>query len=118
MKYDKWDYLDHMLMSLTNIKEFMDGINEECEFVSNKMLRSAVTMELLGFAELVKKTVDLGALPGNLHPWRGIIRFRDRTAHWYHTTDFALVYRVVADDLPKLSEILEELKKTLQLADN
>lgn len=118
MKYSGWDYLDHMLVSLTNINEFMYGISKESEFVSNKMLRSAVTMELLGFAELVKKTVDLGTLPGNLHPWKGIIRFRDRTAHWYHTTDFALVYRIVAYDLPELSEILEKQKKTLLLTDN
>jgi len=118
MKYSGWDYLDHMLMSLSNIKEFMDTISEESEFVSNKMLRSAVTMELLGLSELVKKTVDLGTLPGNIQPWKGIIRFRDRTAHWYHTTDFALVYRIVVDDLPELGKILEEQKKKISVQDS
>ena len=106
MKHSGWDYLDHMLVSLSNIKEFMSAVNQESDFVNNKMLRSAVTMELLSFAELVKKTVDLGTLPGNQQPWKGIIRFRDRTAHWYHTTDFALVYRIVTDDLPVVDELL------------
>ena len=100
-----------MITALDLIFEFIKDVQTEERFVNDKLLCRAVTMELLGFSELVKKTVELGTISDAGKPWNDIVRFRDRTSHWYHNTDFVQVYRIVRDDLPKLYEYLKQVQQ-------
>ena len=108
MKDSEWGYLEHMITAINNISEFMTGIDDEQNFVNNKLVRSAVCMELLNFGELVKKTADMGIVSGAEYPWKNIIRFRDRTSHWYHTTDFSIIYKIVTSDMPVAVNLLNK----------
>jgi len=111
MKYSGWDFLEHMLKACEDINEFMTGVTSVTEFTSNKMLRSAVTMELFNFSELVKKTTEDGTLSGKTKPWRDIVRFRDKVGHWYTRLDFESVYDIVTNHLPAVHAYLKEQKR-------
>ncbi|MCL2014746.1 MAG: DUF86 domain-containing protein [Defluviitaleaceae bacterium] len=111
MKYSGWDFLEHMLRACELIERFMVDVKDVDEFINDELRCRAVTMELFGFAELVKKTAEDGTLPGKMNPWREIIRFRDKVGHWYFETNFKVVYDVVTKHLPTVHTYLKEQKR-------
>ena len=111
MQYSGWSLLDHMIAALNLISEFMQSTPTKESFLDNKLVSRAVTMELFNFAELVKKTSEDGTLPGNMYPWREIIRFRDKMGHWYFTTNFSLIYDIVVNHLPSVAAYLQQQQK-------
>lgn len=112
MKSNRQGLFHHMEESLKNIDEFMETAKDEKKFTENKLVRSAVCMELLNFVELVKKSAADGIVPAHDYPWKNIIRLRDRTSHWYHKTDFGVIYRIVTEDLPNIRAELAKIAKT------
>ena len=114
MKDNGWGYLEHMLQACADIEEFCQECTTVDDFVANKMMRSAVTMELLNLGELVKKTAELGTIDGTDVLWKNIIRFRDRTSHWYHTTDFSTVWSIVENRIPKIYDFLKQQQQQVK----
>ena len=114
MERNDWSYLEHMLQACENIFEFMQGFESENDFVGSKVHRGAVTMELLSLGELVKKTCEHGSIDGRDDLWRNVIRFRDRTSHWYHTTDFSIVYTIVINRVPLIYAALQQQQRQQQ----
>ena len=108
MKSNNWYYLEHMLQACEDIIEFLKDCSSAEEFAASKMLRSATTMELLNLGELIKKSSELGNIDGKHEMWQSLIRFRDRTAHWYHTTDFITVYTIAKMRIPKIYMYLQQ----------
>ena len=56
MKYEGWDYLDHMVQTCDELYECMENINSAEDLRASVKTRRAVVMCLLDLGELFKAT--------------------------------------------------------------
>lgn len=104
-----WDACD----AAEAIASFIAGRTMEA-YRADRMLRSAVERqcEILGEAlnRLARDAPDLVArIPGH----RQAIAFRHRLAHGYATLDDGIVWRVAAEEVPRLATVLAGLLREL-----
>lgn len=106
------DYLNDILDSIADIKEFVKGMS--CEnFTGDKKTIKAVVRSLEVIGEAANKIpLDIrGSYPAI--PWQEIIDMRNKLIHEYFGIDIDIVWQTIEDDLNPLEEtarkILHEL---------
>ena len=103
MKKDPVIYLNHILESISRIKEYTEKVNKE-EFLDSKLIQDAVirNFEIIGEA-----TKQLDADFKNKYTfieWKKIAGMRDKLIHDYLGVDLWAVWGVVENVVPKLEE--------------
>lgn len=96
---------------LRDILEAVFAINEHLEHGSldHGIVFDAVLYRLLQIGEAINAT-DPSLLAKEPHiDWRGPVATRNRLAHQYWDTAYAVVESIVVDDLPVLVEAVERL---------
>lgn len=91
-------------------KDLINNVSEE-KFLSNEMMKRAVSMTVINIGELVKTLTD-EVRENNKHiPWKAMAGMRDITAHRYQTLRMEDVYLAANKELP---EIVLEIEKILE----
>ena len=104
------DYLNDILESIADIREFTAGMTKE-DFSKDKKTINAVVRSLEVIGEAANK------LPNHIrdrHPeisWQETVGMRNRLIHEYFGVDLKMVWKTVKDDLPMLKEQINNLLK-------
>ena len=95
--------LRHMLDAADKIQQFLDG-HERTDLETDEMLALAIVrlLEIIGEAA-ARMSVDVQDELGEI-PWAQIVGMRNRLIHGYFDVALDIVWAVVCDDLPDLTE--------------
>lgn len=104
---------DHVIIEkIISETDFIDsainGMSSE-EFLSNELVKRAMSMSLINIGELVKNLSTEFRDDHQEVPWRLIAGFRDIAAHKYQTLDMKDVYLTITSDIPQLKEQLDSI---------
>ena len=97
-----------LLIASQDALEFTRALSKEA-FLSSRLHQNAVirALEVIGEAAGHVSSISQMALPKI--PWREITGMRHRLIHGYAEVDLALVWRVIAEDIPPLIKMLVPL---------
>ena len=99
--------LAHIRECIKRIQEYTGGKRET--FYSSHLVQDAVVRNLQTLAESTQKlSAGLKASEPGI-PWRSIAGFRNVLAHGYLGLDQEVVWSVIEQDLPKLTEAIERM---------
>ncbi len=89
------------------IRDFLKGKTYE-DYRSDALLKSGVERQFEIIGEALKRVRDKNEVfIEEIQGWRGAISFRNILAHGYEDIDDELVWGIIEDDLPILTEDLE-----------
>lgn len=106
------DYLGHMRLAISRIKEYVDG-HSEVEFLRNTLLQDAVirNIEILGEASnnIMKRFPEFSTEHHEI-PWEAVYYMLNRIIHGYATIDYELVWIVINRDIEDLDAKLRSFQ--------
>jgi uncharacterized protein with HEPN domain len=111
MKKDQIIYIEHIVSSITKIKEYTEGINE-ASFLANSLIQDAVIRNLEIIGEATKKVTEDFRKKYPEVEWKKIAGMRDKLIHDYIGVDLWAVWAVVEKSIPTLSSQIETILKT------
>ena len=102
------DYLNDILESITDIREFTAGMTKENFYADRKTIKAVVrSLEVIGEAA--------GKIPQqsrNTYPevsWLEIIGMRNRLIHEYFGVDLDIVWQTIEEDLESLDKTVKRI---------
>ena len=98
------------VLSELNLGSEMLGDASLESFLSNEMLKRAISMTVINIGELIKNIMPELRSDHPDIPWKAIAGMRDLTAHKYQTLRMEDVYYTVKNDFPNLKERLANLQ--------
>ena len=105
---DLTDYLNDIIIAITDIEEFTHGMSYEMFSEDKKTINAVIrSLEVLGEAtkhiplSFRKKHPDI--------PWNKMAGMRDVLIHDYMGVDLMTVWKVSQERLPELKSLLEKL---------
>ncbi len=104
--------MPYNLDSINTIEKYVKYIDFE-DFKSDIKTYQAVISELEIIGEATKNIYDFLKIKYPEYPWRLIIDMRNRISHAYFGINFKLIWDVILYDLPKLKDIIIQIKETL-----
>lgn len=109
--------LHHIIQYCSQASETMDLFGKDYHvFENNNTYRNACCLCLLQIGELTYSLTDNFKTSHSGVPWKQIRGFRNIVAHAYGTIEPAVVWDILANDLPVLESYcamcIEELKKS------
>jgi uncharacterized protein with HEPN domain len=99
-------YLTHILESIGNVQEFLSGVAIE-QFITNRMIQSAVIRELEVVGEAAGKLEDGFRTSYPNIPWRMVVAMRNRLTHEYWDVDLVKIYNICTGELLELKKDIE-----------
>jgi uncharacterized protein with HEPN domain len=102
------DYINDIIESITDIKEFTKGITFE-DFLKDRKTIKAVVRSLEIIGEAANK------IPENIWkkypetPWQEIIGMRNKLIHEYFGTDLNIVWQTIEEDLVPLGKTVNKI---------
>ncbi|MBU0894246.1 MAG: DUF86 domain-containing protein [Nanoarchaeota archaeon] len=103
MKRDTGLFIEDILSSIKNIKEFSKNLDKE-KFFKDNLRQSAIVRQLEIIGEAVKNIPDSFRKKYPKIPWKNIAGFRDILSHAYFGINLDRVWNIIEFDLPKLKE--------------
>ena len=100
--------LEHMLEDAQDAINFASQAGSVEAFSKDKMICKAVVMSILNIGELAKHLPLEYKMKNSEIPWKSISGMRDVAAHGYHIMNHKIIWDVVKNYLPKLSDFLKE----------
>lgn len=111
------DYLNDILESISDIKEFVAGIDYE-NFLRDKKTSKAVIRSLEIIGEAAKQIPEPLRNSHKEIPWQEIMGMRNKLAHEYFGVDLDIVWQSIHEDIDPLEAVVKEVLLTLdQVAD-
>ncbi|MCX7090397.1 MAG: DUF86 domain-containing protein [Legionellales bacterium] len=106
-------YLEHILASISLIQEYLKDCTRE-QLGQKRMVYDAVLRNLQILSESVQKIpLELKANYPDI-PWKDIAGFRNVLVHNYlEGIDCDIVWVVTQQELPKLRDVIAEMKKSI-----
>ena len=102
-------YISHILSAIESIEEFTRGLDHD-NFLSNKLVQSAVIRQVEIIGEATKNLSESLRADESRAPWRDIAGMRDFLIHEYFGVDLEEVWKTVSEDVPRLKEIVKSLQ--------
>ncbi len=106
------DYLNDILESISDIKEFTAGMTQESFSKDKKTIKAVVrSLEVIGEA--------VGKIPQqirNKYPeasWQEIIGMRNRLIHEYFGIDVDIIWQTLGEDLKPLEVVIQRMVNDL-----
>lgn len=99
--------LEHILESINNIYEFIDGLSSK-QILTDKIRYFAIVYQLVVIGEASNLLTKEFRTQHSQTPWREIINMRNFIVHGYNIVDKKEVLSVIQDDLPILKTQIEE----------
>jgi uncharacterized protein with HEPN domain len=103
-------YLNHIIDAIKNVLADTEGFNFE-DFSANRQVKDAVTRNIEIIGEAVKRLSKEVSEKYSDVPWQKIARTRDMLIHHYFDVDDQQLWKIVAEDLPKLKISVEKILK-------
>ena len=100
------------MISETDIGLKILGDKSPEEFISDEILKRALSMTVINIGEPAKVVTDDFRSANKEFPWKAVAGMRDITAHRYQTLRMEDVYMTVHDEYPVLKKQLELILKT------
>jgi len=111
MHKDPIEYLKHILDECKYINSVITPEMEKNEFLENETLKRAVIRSLEIIGEATKKiSADL-KYSWNSISWKNMAGMRDRLIHDYMGVNYSIVWDVVKNKIPELSNQIENVIK-------
>ena len=102
------DYLNDILESIADIKEFVGGMTFEHFAKDRKTVKAVVrSLEIVGEAANKIPRSILEQYPET--SWQEIIGMRNRLIHEYFGVDLDIVWQTIEDDLASLEETVKRI---------
>jgi uncharacterized protein with HEPN domain len=101
-------FLKHILDSINQIEEYIDGMGFE-DFVSSKLVQDGVVRQLEIIGEATKHLSPQLREKYPKIPWEDIAGMRDRLIHHYFGVDLEVVWDTVEKDLPALKKNVKKI---------
>jgi uncharacterized protein with HEPN domain len=108
MSFEWRDYLLHILGEAEYLRRASEGVSAEA-FLADETLQRAFVRSLQVIGEATKKLPDDFRAAHADVPWSSLARMRDRLIHGYFGVDYQLVWDVVRNKIPELSEAVEKI---------
>ena len=104
MKKSSIIFLSHILENIENIEEFTKGVLKDI-FLKDKEKQYAVTRGVEIIGEAVKNLSLSFREKHSLVKWSKITGTRDKLIHQYFGVDVKLLWDIVKDELPILTQV-------------
>ncbi|MCX5809996.1 MAG: DUF86 domain-containing protein [Proteobacteria bacterium] len=102
------DYLNDILESISDIKEFVVGIDYE-NFLRDKKTSKAVIRSLEIIGEAAKNIPEPLRNSQKEIPWQEIMGMRNKLAHEYFGVDLDIVWQSIHEDVSPLEAAVKEM---------
>lgn len=102
------DYLNDILESISDIKEFVVGIDYE-NFLRDKKTSKAVIRSLEIIGEAAKNIPEPLRNSQKEIPWQEIMGMRNKLAHEYFGVDLDIVWQSIHEDVSPLEAAVKEI---------
>lgn len=106
------DYLNDILESISDIREFISGMNFNA-FSNDKKTTKAVIRCLEVLGEAVNKIPDSIRVRYPNTPWQEMIGMRNRLIHEYFGVDLNIVWQTIEEDLEPLEASVSKVYSDL-----
>ncbi len=107
------EYLQHILIEIDFLHSESAKTNED-HFMRDELLQRACARSLEIIGEAAKQISPETKIAHPEIDWKGLTGLRDKLIHHYFGVDYALVWDVMAHELPQIrqniSNLLNELK--------
>ena len=110
MKKDPLIFIEHILESIKNIEDFMQGVSKSY-FLNNKEKQSAVIREIEIIGEAAKNIPASFRRKNANIPWKDIAGMRDKLMHHYFGVNLETVWKTIHEDIPYLKKEIYVIKK-------
>jgi len=107
---DDSDYLKHILESIENIEDYLEGFDFE-SFSKDRKTISAVVRELEIIGEATSNLSEKFKKDNFEIPFRDIIDMRNRLIHEYFGVNKKIVWETCQEDLRELKKIILSILK-------
>lgn len=111
---DLGDYIQDILNSIEETKEFIQGIEFE-DFVEDKKTINAVVRSLEVIGEASKKIPDELRKRYHQIPWKRMAGMRDKLIHEYWGTDLEIIWETVNNELPPVAPLIQNMLEDIEL---
>ena len=105
--------INDILENIENIESFSKGMSIK-ELSQNKLKLYAITRALEIIGEATKGISDDFRKKHPEIPWKNIAGLRDIITHAYFGVNTNRIWEIIKDDLPKLKQNMEKIKKDLK----
>lgn len=94
-------FIADLVETVREVAVFLDGVSRE-RWESDRILQSAVLHKMMLIGEIASAvSEDFRARYPDM-PWRRMRGFRNIAVHQYFAVDFAVVWKIATEDVPKL----------------
>lgn len=107
------DYLNDILESISDIREFIGGMTQE-DFVNDKKTINAVIRSLEVIGEAARNIPDTLTVCYPDIAWREIISIRNKLSHEYFGIDLDIVWQSTQEDLQPLEVAIRHMLSSVQ----
>ncbi len=106
------DYVDDIRIAIERIQRFTAGMTRK-QFESDEKTQDAVIRNLEVIGEAAKNVSAPTRRDNSAIPWHDLAGVRDKLIHQYFGVNFAIVWKIIKEELPLLLPELDEILKTL-----
>jgi uncharacterized protein with HEPN domain len=107
------DYLNDILESIEDIKEFTSGMSYD-DFIKDKKTAKAVVRSLEIIGEAAKKIPEPLKEANTDVPWHEIVGMRNKISHEYFGIDLEIVWQSTQEDLHPLESAVRRILNDLE----
>jgi uncharacterized protein with HEPN domain len=112
LERDVRDYLDDILQSIADIREFIAAMSYD-QFAADRKTNYAVVRSLEIIGEATKKIPHEIRLFHPDLPWSEIAAMRDKLIHEYFGVDLEIVWETAQNDLNPLENAIRKVREHL-----
>ncbi|MBM3128475.1 MAG: DUF86 domain-containing protein [Chloroflexi bacterium] len=106
------DYLQDIYGAIERIQRYVGDLSRE-QFEQDEKTQDAVIRNLEVIGEAAKHVSALTRRDNPTIPWRDLAGVRDKLIHQYFGVNFAIVWKIVREELPPLLPQLAEILKMM-----
>lgn len=106
------DYLQDICGAIERIQRYVGDMSRE-QFEQDEKTQDAVIRNLEVIGEAAKHISASTRRDNPTIPWRDLAGVRDKLIHQYFGVNYAIVWKIVREELPPLLPQLAEILKTL-----
>ena len=113
MKRTYLDYIDDIATAITNISEFIKGMDYN-DFIKDKKTEFAVIRALEIIGEATKNIPKSMRNKYQEIPWKSMAGMRDKMIHAYFGVRLELVWNTASELLPPLKKVFQQISLELE----